>query len=253
MENNVILMNPFKISKIHTTQSVTTPILFKKKKSEHDVILPQILKMIATLSEKIDKIDTKIDTFIRDHSQNKKTTNSHHTPDIQNSMYPEHSPSFDYDSWIHQICIHREHVNIVFRYTILEGFKQFIQGFISSEVKKKNILPIVAFGAKHKTIYIYKLIHIDVSDPPTSDSAALVKGEWIPIDEKIIHKLIESIWRKMLEFYYLSEPEPNIEETVRDINKKKLIDMRKGLVEKHTKEIERFLTKLVGTITVNVN
>ena len=93
MESNVILMNPFKHSKVPTTtDSVLIPV--QKKKSEHHLILPEILKMISTLSDKIDKIDTKIDTFIRDFSQHKKTANSQQST----AMYPEHAPSFDYDS-----------------------------------------------------------------------------------------------------------------------------------------------------------
>ena len=48
----------------------------------------------------------------------------------------------------------------------------------------------------------------------------------------------------MLEFYFTSPSEPGVDETVRDINKKKLIDMRKNLSDKNTKEIERFIIKL---------
>jgi hypothetical protein len=253
MENNVVLLNPFKSSKIPlNTIHITTTKNTCKKKSDYDVILPQILKMIHTLSDKIDTIDTKIDNFVREYSQNKKTSNLHQrqSSTVPQKMYPDYCPSIDYDNWINEICIQREHVNVVFRCTILEGFKQFIQTFISSGNKTKNSLPIVAFGAKHKTLYIYQLLQNNEDDHLSTDTSALEKGEWIPINEKIIHILIESVWRKMLEFYYLSEPEPNTDETVRDINKKKLIDMRKGLVEKHTKEIERFLTKIVSTSTV---
>jgi hypothetical protein len=80
---------------------------------------------------------------------------------------------------------------------------------------------------------------------PGSEEDGEKSGKWVLISEQTIQQFIASIWRKMLEYYFTCEAEPGEDETVRDINKKKLIDMRKGLAEKHVREIERSIVKVL--------
>jgi hypothetical protein len=224
----------------------------------------ELLNLIHALTEKIDVMNHKIDTmdaklngFIQNNN-NKKNT-------ISNPHYPDYIPYHDFYTWIENFQICQHHVNIVFRSTILEGCKHFIQDTFKKSDKQ---LPIILVDAKPKIIYVFipKMIannEVDISNSSELRSSEVFledsvvsyddinqypSGEWTPLNEKIIHTLIESMWRKMLEFYYTSDPEPGVNETTRDINKKKLIDMRKGLVERHTKEIERFIIKIIANL-----
>lgn len=208
-------------------------------------MLDKLYNIVLELSNKIESIEQKID-ILTQHIENNST--SYKKPISENTVI-QYIPLIDFDSWVHTIHIQREHVNIIFRNTILEGFKQFIQEWFSKEKQKNENIPIILSG-RPKILYVFqnpvKVLSEDDSenlqcvDTDTEENT----GKWILIDETIISKMIECIWKKMLEFYFTGDPEPGTDETVRDINKKKLIDMRKGLTEKHLKEIERFLPKL---------
>ena len=248
-------------------------------------LIHALTEKIDVMNHKIDTIDTKLNRFIQNHN-NKKNT-------ISNPHYPDYTPYHDFYTWIENFQISQYHVNLVFRSTILEGCKHFIQDTFKKSDKQ---IPIILVDAKPKIIYVFipKMIANNASfaerpDDATQNSDSLSRipkgnsstnevdisnsselrssevfledsvvsyddinqypsGEWTPLNEKIIHTLIESMWRKMLEFYYTSDPEPGVNETTRDINKKKLIDMRKGLVERHTKEIERFIIKIIASL-----
>jgi hypothetical protein len=235
-------------------------------------------EMLVKLTNKIDSLEHKIDTltqYVEKHTQNSDVTcnqkNVSENQTITNCI-PNFVPTTNFDDWIQTFTVTREDVNFVFRNTVLEGFKHFIQDMFS---KRKNDDPIV-FCGKPKTLYIFqKYVIVDQDGqaslraplvlkpgslgllcPDTEETEYLIKGEpesenienfenkWIPFSDCVVQRLIECVWRKMLEFYFTSPSEPGVDETVRDINKKKLIDMRKNLSDKNTKEIERFIIKL---------
>ena len=169
-------------------------------------------------------------------------------------------PSLDFDAWIQTCTIKQEHVNAIFRCTILEGFKYFINDWFSEHHQSGVALPIVVLGSgKTKLLYVFEVTPSELSSYEDGDGEVDVDeeregepledgekhGKWVLISDKSINQFIASIWRKMLEYYFTREPEPGVDETVRDINKKKLIDMRKGLAEKHIREIERSIVKVL--------
>lgn len=208
-------------------------------------------EMLVKITNKIDSLEHKIDTltqYVEKHPQNSDVTcnqkNVSENQAITNGI-PNFVPTTNFDDWIQTFTVTREDVHFVFRNTVLEGFKHFIQDMFS---KRKNDDPIV-FCGKPKTLYIFQKYVIEeteyfIKGEPESENIENFENKWIPFSDCVVQRLIECVWRKMLEFYFTSPSEPGVDETVRDINKKKLIDMRKNLSEKHTKEIERFINKL---------
>jgi len=197
-------------------------------------LLVKMCAVITGLSEKIDNLEQKLDAFIKTGSGGKRGGGS---GGGGGGSCPDSTPPMDFYGWVDSMPVVQEHVNVVFRSSILEGFKQFVHALFT-RTETANPRPIVLFGSKPKILYVFSKI-----SPETDETVDPGRGEWMVLDETVVCGLIEQVWRKMLEFYYTCPEEPGVSETVRDMNKKKLIDMRKGLVEKHLKEIERFLIR----------
>ena len=235
------------------------------------VDLTKLYDIIRQLTHKIDSLENKIDVLT---SQVQLGVSKHPAAAgggaiKKNLIYtPDYVPSWDFESWVQTCEIREEHVNAIFKGTILEGFKYFINDWFSEQSQSGEALPIVVLGSgKTKLLYVFEVFSDglskedsgDLPEPPGkkpgepgtetvetySDEDGEKSGKWVLISEQAIQQFIASIWRKMLEYYFTRETGPEVDETVRDINKKKLIDMRKGLVEKHVREIERSIVKVL--------
>ena len=216
--------------------------------------ITKLYDIILQLTQKIDGLENKIDLL----TSQVQSGGSKHSTIKKNLIYtPDYVPALDFDGWVQTCEIRQEHVNAIFKGTILEGFKYFINDWFSEQIQSGEALPVVVLGSgKTKLLYVYEDTAEEnpgkkVEEPgtetvdPGSDEDGEKSGKWVLISEQTIHQFIASIWRKMLEYYFTCETEPDVDETVRDINKKKLIDMRKGLVEKHVREIERSIVKVL--------
>jgi hypothetical protein len=200
--------------------------------------IPLLLQMMTDLSRRLDSMDMKLDQLVSEiHKKDaeggfnggrngEKLVKKNHSSE---SSTPDYSPSMTFENWLESVNINKTHVNMIFRSTILDGFKQVLQQIIHDS--QPMVLPIVTIGAKHKSLLVYQ--------------EREEVGKWYVLDGPLLNYLVESIWRKMLEFYFTSEAEPGEDETVRDFHKKKLVDMRKVLTDKHMKEIERFICKIL--------
>lgn len=220
--------------------------------TDHHVTLKKLGDVILQLTEKIAGMENKIDELM--------SRMNHDAPPAvdkkKNLIYtPDYVPALDFDAWIQTCVITHEHVHAIFRNTNLEGFKYFIRDWFSQQIQSNVPLPLVVLGSgKTKFLYVFEV----ASDDGDNDSNGYPDGEkeedgdkngkWVLMSDRTLNQFIAAIWRKMLEFYFTCDNEDGVDETVRDINKKKLIDMRKGLTEKHGREIERFVVKiLLGT------
>jgi len=225
-------------------------------------MLAKLCDIINQLSSKIDVLEDKIDVLTSHVLKNSGSGFSAQNVRggvKKNLIYtPDYIPSHDFDAWTQTCTIKQEHVNAIFRNTILEGFKSFIHDWFSEQQQSGINLPIVVLGSgKTKMLYVFEMFSEDDFSnlqqefnnenivEPLENNFGDKNGKWVLISEQAIQQFIASIWRKMLEYYFTSENEPGVDETIRDINKKKLIDMRKGLVEKHLREIERTMVKVL--------
>jgi len=165
---------------------------------------------------------------------------------------PNYVPTHTLSEWITYCPIHVGHMENVFKNTVLEGFKQYI--LVCLEFSTTMLIPLTVLDGKPKRLFGFYSATEDsdseqegdetnISDIHVKESVTTPICKWQIITEQHIHIFIEDVWRKMLEFYYTYPREPDEDETQRDLNKKKLLSMRKLLVEKHVKEIERFLMK----------
>lgn len=169
---------------------------------------------IAELSEKIDNLENKIDQLIHiiNNMKNNRISNK--------KVLPDYTPSIHFWDWIKTFIIKREHLITIFETSILDGFKECLEFNISNTLPDNY--PIWVSDTSVKKTYIFE------------------EDEWRQFSSEEIHNIIEIIWRKMLEFYFMGEKTEESEEQ-RDINKKKLIDLRKKLVDKHIKNINKYL------------
>lgn len=234
-----------------------------------DNMLANLCDIINQLSSKIEVLEDKIDVLT---SHVLKNSGSGHSAQTvrggvkKNLIYtPDYMPSLDFDAWAQTCTIKQEHVNAIFINTILEGFKSFIHDWFTEQQQSGITLPIVVLGSgKTKMLYVFEVFseeefanlnqefnNENIVEPLENNSGNRPSmdgdknGKWVLISDLIIQQFIASIWRKMLEYYFTCENEPGVDETIRDINKKKLIDLRKGLVEKHLREIERTMVKVL--------
>jgi len=202
------------------------------------IIMMKMCDTILRMEKYIYNLEDKIEKMTHNHLSEKRMTRS----------IPDYIPTHSISEWITYCPINNDHMDIIFNNTILEGFKQYIQ--YCMDFSSTMLLPLSVVDGKPKKIYGFDLViedsdsEVDVSDIHLSEKTEIFNGlKWQPMTEKHIHLFIEDIWRKMLEFYYTNPKHSNEDETQTDLNKKKLLSMRKILVEKHEKEIERFLIK----------
>ena len=189
-------------------------------------------KNIQSLQDKLDKIMT--------------------SPKHTNNTIPTHIPTHSISNWIQKCPIDHEKMNYIFTHTYLEGFKYYVGYCLNYSTEchtnhECSIIPFAVVDEKPKKLYGYSMVVDDYDSDNSSDE--LVDGrptyKWQPMTERHINLFIEDIWRRMLEYYYMTPAPEGEDETVRDKNKHKLLGMRKKLVEKHHKEIERFLMRTV--------
>lgn len=204
-------------------------------------IMMKMCNTILRMENYIYNLENKIEKMTHNHLSEKRMKQS----------IPNYIPTHSISEWIKYCPINNNHMDSIFKNTILEGFKQYIQ--YCMDYSSTMLIPLSLVDGKPQKLYGFHSVmedsdselessEVDVSDIHLSEKTGSL-FKWQPMVEKHIHLFIEDIWRKMLEFYYTNPKDLNEDETQTDLNKKKLLSMRKILVEKHKKEIERFLIK----------
>lgn len=194
----------------------------------------------------------RMENYIYSLEDKLKKMNTHMSEKKAVLSAPNYIPTHTLSEWITYCPINSSHMENVFKNTVLEGFKQYI--LVCLEFSTTMLIPLTTLEGKPKRLFVFSSVTDDsdseqegdetsISNVHLKESVVISISKWKIMTEQQIHMFIEDIWRKMLEFYYTSPREPDADETQRDLNKKKLLSMRKILVEKHGKEVERFLMK----------
>lgn len=189
-----------------------------------------LINIIKELSNKIDNLENKIDNLYQ--QVQKGNTNI-----IKNNtvmVVPNFVPSIGFQPWLQKLNIDKQDIEILLGTNILDGFKCYLIKYISVNKNNKESIPIyISSNGRYKQIYIYDSI----------DSLRL-DAKWYIMTDDDVCLLIDIIWRKIIEYYFVTEEESIIdmlsedEQTQRDMNKKNLLDMKKRL-HRHTREIQR--------------
>jgi hypothetical protein len=209
--------------------------------------IKELFLMIRELSNKIDNLTESFqesNEYTKSFIQTASTTlenlenklshyeaNGHHNETCKKTaiLLPDFIPEIGFNDWLLTFEINKYDMQVLFGTSILDGFKHCI----SKNMEIIEGKPIWISDKKTKQIYIYDFI-----------------GEselnWRIMTEEDIFVVIDNIWRKMVEFYFIKNEEEYIElsdeeQTQRDINKKYLIDMKKKLIQKHVKDIARHI------------
>jgi len=209
--------------------------LNQESRENLDDVVTKMCETILSMENYIHSLEDKLEKTTR-HMSDKKVF----------LLIPGYIPTHTLSEWIHICPIHSGHMDVVFKHTVLEGFKQYVYSCL--EYSSSMMLPLTVLDGKPKRLFgFYSAADDSDSEHEGGDMRPKehigAANKWQQMTENQIHMFIEDIWRKMLEFYYTSPREPEADETQRDLNKKKLLGMRKILTEKHGKEIERYLMK----------
>jgi len=196
--------------------------------------ITDLIGLIKNLSDKIDNLENKLD----DISKQVQNTRNNNIDILRNKniLLPSFIPEISFQQWIQNFEIHKQDVMNILEINILDGFKTYLNKYIVET--EYNIKPIFVSGGKSKQIFIYNLVDCTTNE-----------AEWKIATDEDICVLVDIIWRKMIQYYFIDEEEAldreftEDEQTMRDINKKILLDMKKKLISKHIKDITRFIAQ----------
>lgn len=195
--------------------------------------IKDLTDIIQVMSEKIDNIENKIDEInVRGTGTGGRCGGS-----TTVSVRPDFIPDITFQKWIQDFEIGKHDVMLLLENNIMYGFKcclhKLIMG-VNMGGGGENLNPIwIHVHGRYKQIYIYDLVD--------DDSLA----QWHTVTEDDMYILVDTIWRKMIEYYFIIEEESleiltDDELTCRDLNKRVLLDSKRRLL-KHTKEIQRYI------------
>jgi hypothetical protein len=185
----------------------------------------ELFTMIRELSEKMDGIEQKIEYITDAITMSQKRNMKDKDKDKNTATMPDFIPNKDFQQWISLFNVNKEDMDMLFGSTILDGFKHCLNRNIDaiSEYPLWGASP-----AKTIQIFIYQN-----------------EAGWRIMTEEDIHILIDFVWRKMLEWYFILDEDEDYdkmtdkEQLQRDCNKKNLFGMKKTILTKYTKDIAR--------------
>ena len=135
-------------------------------------------------------------------------------------------PDITINQWLENTQIFNEDIEILLfnQDGDISAFKQFI-----SYNNKINKIPIKVNGKK--------------TDVCIEENG---KKEWMIVNDEMIHYIIREVWRKFLEYYINSQIEKKTHEELKDIQRLKVVQMKKNLyeVEKTRNDIIKWLRQI---------
>lgn len=195
--------------------------------------------LIQKLFDKIDNLERKLDEALNRNILPPPPKPHNSSQSIHVPTLPNYIPEIDFHQWIQNFDVGKEDVMNVLEQNILDGFKTCLYKHMCEvDIDNKPIFVNTGgVGGKVKNIYIFNLVNSITNE-----------AEWRLINDNDIYLIIEIVWRKMVKYYFIDEEEQieyselsEDEKTQRDINKKVLLDMKKKLLNKHIKDITRFI------------
>lgn len=200
---------------------------------DNSITMKQILDMFCELKEKIENLENTVLKKYKcleeklQYIEQKQIMSGSNTQKTVIDIQPNHTPSLTFQQWLEQISVMMEDLTNIFDIGILDGFYSCLG-------RNMPILesPFWISPTKTKQIYLFDLSNM----------------AWRIMSENDIVIIIEEIWRKMIEFYFIKCEEEYMElseqdQTQRDIKKKGLIDMKKKMIQKHTMDIAKCIVK----------
>lgn len=195
--------------------------------SEKDDIPTQkeLYEMVLKLSLKVERLEKELNT-IKTRKKTKKDIIK-----ILSEEFP--TPKILFANLTDAFIIKKEYINSIFELSVLETMKKYLQQNIEKFLVEKRILPINSF--KDSTfVYVYDF------------NKETQKNEWMIMTDDIYQKFVSDIWCLYLKKYMTMEKDKKIPIETHDLNKKKMVDMRRLLIDKLKNEIKKtmhFLTK----------
>lgn len=200
--------------------------------------MEHLIEIIKKMSIKIDNLENKINELTQ-----KMQNNNYGILPKNNTInvVPNYTPSIGFQTWLQNLSIDKNDVMVLFGTNILDGFKCYLIKHL--DLYKNNTIsrPLwISNNGRYKQIYIY-----DINDNIEKDL------KWHIMTDEDTCLLVDIIWRKMIEYYFVTEEEcidtfTDDEQTQRDFNKKILLDMKKRLIQKYTKDIQRCIIGIFG-------
>lgn len=168
----------------------------------------QIFEIISRLEKKIDKLSNEVNTLKQNKSQ------------IE-------SPCITIEEWLEMAKVNEHQVNTLL--TNEDGYINAFKNFILNNNKSEKI-PLT-INKKKLDIFV------------NNDGE---KG-WTKCNDENLQFIIQEIWIKFVDFYIHSNIDSDIQEELRDLNKLKVLQMRKILFEtdKNKKEIIKWLQEIL--------
>lgn len=193
--------------------------------------IENLIDIIIKMSDKIDNLENKIDNLYQQMQKGNGNIMKNNTV----MVVPNFIPSIGFQQWLQNLNIDKQDIAVLLGTNILDGFKCYLIKYISINKNNKESIPIyISNTGRYKQIYIYDIIDCLKQD-----------AKWHIMTDDDICTIIDIIWRKIIEYYFVTDEESIIdiltddEQTKRDINKKILLDMKKRLIQKHIKDIYR--------------
>lgn len=168
----------------------------------------QVLEILSRLEKKIDKLSNEVNTL----KQNK--------PQIE-------LPCITIEEWLEIAKVNQQHVNTLL--TNEDGYLKAFKNFILNNNKNEKI-PLTINQKK-----------LDVFVNNDGEKA------WTKCNDENLQFIIQETWIKFVDFYIHSDIDNTTQEDLRDLNKYKILQMRKILfeTEKNKKEILKWFQEIL--------
>lgn len=197
---------------------------------EHQI--QTLIEIIHQFSHKIESLENKVDELQCYIQENVSKCNIREQG--SRDKFTVKTPSISFEKWIDSFIVSQDVLEITCKNGILEGCKQCI----TENFQKYNMTIPLTVCMRPKQLYVYC---IDDNN----------KGTWQLYTDEYLNMLIQEIWRKLLQLFLNdsnsdSQDSSDMDESqssqnYRDICMKKIIEMKKNLLQRHSKEIIKHL------------
>lgn len=204
--------------------------------------LSRLIHIVEKLSQKIEKLETIVNTIVQ-CSPNKS----------QYSAFPSQVPFTPFENFVDTFIISESHLLLACQTSILESFKTCIcDNLRLFSRSKKNTLPLFV-KPRPKKLFVYSYPVCSDTDEHDAESDEFI---WQLFDHVHLSYLVQEIWRKYLMLFLelkdtvlfsnFENGSPEKEKYC-DICMKNILEMKKNLLQKHSKEIMRCLMNETDT------
>lgn len=194
------------------------------EKENHIPTQKELYEMFLKLSMKVERLEKELNT-IKTRKKTKKDIIK-----ILSDEFP--TPRTTFSNLTDIFIIKREYIETIFDLNVLETMKKYFQQNIEKLLSEKQILPINCFKDS-SFIYVYDF------------NKETQKNEWTIMTDDIYQKFVSDIWCLYLKKYMTMEKDNKTPIETHDLNKKKIVDMRRILIDRLKNDIKKFIHSLI--------